>query len=153
MLNWVQFIKITLGLYHASVWYYYSICNSIYPKFQVELKQTNSQCSRREVAGWSERTWPKPKGRLDWTGLDWSWLVQNLGFIMKKLTRLDRLIWTESPLAAGQFFGHFGGVSRRTSTDMNPWNWTNLGQHLHLIVGEYDWLGRIELDRASASQS
>ncbi|KAF3564653.1 hypothetical protein DY000_02016332 [Brassica cretica] len=41
---------------------------------------------------------------------------------MKKLIGLDRLIWTrtEPPLASGQFFGLPGGVSSRTSTDLNP---------------------------------
>ncbi|WZZ15536.1 hypothetical protein YC2023_108625 [Brassica napus] len=42
---------------------------------------------------------------------------------MKKLTRLDRLIWTESPLAAGQFFGHFGGENM---TGLDGLNWTEL---------------------------
>ncbi|WZZ60558.1 hypothetical protein YC2023_060665 [Brassica napus] len=67
-----------------------------YPKFQVEFTQANSQCSSREAA--------------------------DLGFTMKKLTGLDRLIWTrtEPPLASGQFFGLPGGVSSRTSTDLNP---------------------------------
>ncbi|KAF2571191.1 hypothetical protein F2Q70_00001936 [Brassica cretica] len=41
---------------------------------------------------------------------------------MKKLTGLDKLIWTrtEPPLAYGQFFGLPGGVSSKTSTDLNP---------------------------------
>ncbi|KAF2574016.1 hypothetical protein F2Q70_00002705 [Brassica cretica] len=41
---------------------------------------------------------------------------------MKKLTGLDRLIWTrtEPPLASGQFFGLPDEVSSRTSTDLNP---------------------------------
>ncbi|KAF3517468.1 hypothetical protein DY000_02062170 [Brassica cretica] len=45
---------------------------------------------------------------------------KNLGFTMKKLIGLDRLICTEPPLAPGQFFGLLGGVSSRTSTDLNP---------------------------------
>ncbi|KAF2581648.1 hypothetical protein F2Q68_00005271 [Brassica cretica] len=47
---------------------------------------------------------------------------QNLSFTMKKLSGLDRLIWTQTkpPLASGQFFGLPGGVSSRTSTDLNP---------------------------------
>ncbi|KAF2540164.1 hypothetical protein F2Q68_00030831 [Brassica cretica] len=41
---------------------------------------------------------------------------------MKKMTGLDRLIWTriEPPLASGQFFGLPGGVSNRNSIDLNP---------------------------------
>ncbi|KAF3528354.1 hypothetical protein DY000_02039471 [Brassica cretica] len=46
---------------------------------------------------------------------------------MKKLTGLDRLIWTrtEPPLASGQFFGHHGG----------------------LIIKGTEWPGGIQLDR------
>jgi len=72
---------------------------------------------------------------------------------MNTLTGLDGLICTEPPLAARQFFGLPGGVSSRTSSDLKPWNWTNSGHHLHLIIKGTDWSGRNHLERASASQS
>ncbi|WZY93882.1 hypothetical protein YC2023_066211 [Brassica napus] len=65
-------------------------------------------------------------GRLDWTGLDGSCLGHNLGFTMKKLKGVDRLIWTrtEPPLASGQFFDF-----PENMTGLDGLNWTELPRH------------------------
>ncbi|KAF3551104.1 hypothetical protein DY000_02008013 [Brassica cretica] len=80
----------------------------------------STRCRRTCVRRHAKRHtgWNQPEA--DWLLLALAKLSPNLGFTMKKLTGLDRLIWTDAPLAPGQFFGLLGGVSGKTSTDLNP---------------------------------